>query len=214
MTSCVWFMSSQACAPCHAVLVRWVGLLGKLRAMQMGWCLILLQEAHGCHTVVCVGAREPQPSTGHRCLYALGTTCLLLLASSLLAFWLGRSLGGAPLRALGKHHAPPWLLQHKSNNFKWFLDRFVCFRTIGNTWDQFPTFGGRSQTKKILNAAPNLFLACGENTFPYGKRILGFYVWRFFLLLKSDFPQEKSREKNWNNFTCNRPLKKRCSHCM
>jgi len=56
---------------------------------------------------VCVGAREPQPSTGHRCLYALGATCLLLLVSSLLAFWLGRSLGGAPLRAPGKHHAPP-----------------------------------------------------------------------------------------------------------
>ena len=44
--------------------------------------------------------REPQPSTGHRCLCALGTTCLLLLVSSLLAFRLGRSLGGPPLEFL------------------------------------------------------------------------------------------------------------------
>jgi len=34
----------------------------------------------------------------------LGTTCLLLLVSSLLAFRLGRSLGGAPLRILRIHH--------------------------------------------------------------------------------------------------------------
>ena len=97
---------------------------------------------------VCVGAREPRPFTGHGCLYALGTTCLLLLVSSLLAIWLGRSLGGAPLRALGKHYAPPWLLQHKNNNFKWFLDRFVCFRTIRNTWNQFPTFWGEVPNEK------------------------------------------------------------------
>jgi hypothetical protein len=119
--------------------------------------------------------KEPQPFTGHRCLYALGTTCLLLLASSLLAFRLGRSLRGAALGVLRKHKHPDYY------NTKFiissdFLIYFVCFKTSLTCGTSFQLFGGRSQTKKLLKAGCTLFLAFDENIFPHVKTVMGSYV--------------------------------------
>jgi len=105
----------------------------------------------------------------------IGTTCLLLLASSLLAFRLGRSLRGAALGVLRKHKHPDYY------NTKFiissdFLIYFVCFKTSLTCGTSFQLFGGRSQTKKLLKAGCTLFLAFDENIFPHVKTVMGSYV--------------------------------------
>jgi hypothetical protein len=62
-------------------------------------------------------------------------------------------------------------------------------------WDQFPTFWGRSQTKKLLKADPTLFLAFGGKCFGVHRSSK----------VKTFFTPKKASMKL---FTCNRPLMK------